>query len=94
MTNITRLPGGDPSAPPTSAPALEPAPRRDELEIARRRMKHLAPWHVAPMPMSQVAPRAPASSPVSAAEKARRKHLALQVLALQMGNARPNSALR
>jgi hypothetical protein len=66
----------------------------EDLEIARRRMKHLAPWHVAPLPQTQVARAPAATGPVSADEQARRKHLALQVLALQMGYARPTSALR
>lgn len=77
-------------------PPAHPMPARsvDDLETARRRMKHLAPWHVAPMPQTQVARAAPAAGPVSTAEQARRKHLALQVLALQMGHTRPTSALR
>jgi hypothetical protein len=67
----------------------------EDLEIARRRMKHLAPWHVAPLPQTQVARTAAAATPpATSAEQARRKHLALQVLAVQMGHARPGSALR
>lgn len=66
----------------------------EDLETARRRMKHLAPWHVAPLPQTQVARSATMSAPVSSVEQARRKHLALQVLAVQMGHTRPGSALR
>jgi hypothetical protein len=66
---------------------------RDDLEIARRRMKHLAPWHVEPMPMPLRPATAPGASPVSGAAKARHERVALQVLALQMGYARPTSAL-
>lgn len=65
-----------------------------DLETARRRMKHLAPWHVAPLPQTQIARAGAAAAPVSAVKQARRKRLALQVLALQMGYARPTSALR
>jgi hypothetical protein len=66
----------------------------DDLETARRRMKHLAPWHVAPLPQTRLARSVPAAPPVGSAEQARRRHLALQVLAVQMGNARPPTALR
>jgi hypothetical protein len=67
----------------------------DDLETARRRMKHLAPWHVAPLPQTQLARAArTAPPPLGSAEHARRKRLALQVLAVQMGNARPPTALR
>lgn len=69
-----------------------PAGIAEDLETARRRMKHLAPWHVAPLPHTQIARAGTSASP--AAERARRKRLALQVLALQMGYARPTSALR
>jgi len=75
--------------PPARPPAVT-----EDLETARRRMKHLAPWHVAPMPQTQIAHTGAVSGPVSSAEQARRKQLALQVLALQMGYARPTSALR
>lgn len=71
-----------------------PAGIAEDLETARRRMKHLAPWHVAPLPHTQIARAGTSASPVSAAERARRKRLALRVLALQMGYARPTSALR
>ena len=66
----------------------------EDLETARRRMKHLAPWHVAPLPQTQVAHSAPVPATVGSADQARRKHLALQVLAVQMGHTRPGTALR
>ncbi len=66
----------------------------EDLETARRRMKHLAPWHVAPLPQTQVARSAPVPAAVGSADQARRKHLALQVLAVQMGHTRPGTALR
>jgi hypothetical protein len=63
MTAITRPASADPSTASTI-----PAPGRlsysDDLEIVRRRMKHLAPWHVQPMPMTEEAARAPAVGPV------------------------------
>ncbi len=85
MTDRPRI---APAAPGASAGIAE------DLETARRRMKHLAPWHVAPLPQTQISRAGAAAGPVSASEQARRKHLALQVLALQMGYARPTSALR
>jgi hypothetical protein len=51
---ITRSAGANPSATSTILP-LGRLACRDDLEIARRRMKHLAPWHVVPMPMTQQA---------------------------------------
>jgi hypothetical protein len=63
VTSMTRPASADPSA--TSAiPAPKHLANRDDLEIARHRMKHLAPWHVEPMPMTQEAPRASAAGPV------------------------------
>lgn len=89
MNTTDRAAGADASA---STP-IGQLVARDDLETARRRMKHLARWHVEPMPITQQAASAPAASPVSSATQARRKRLALQVLALQMGNARLRSAL-
>jgi hypothetical protein len=63
MTGLTRPASADPSATSTIAPLGQLA-YRDEFEIARRRMKHLAPWHLEPMPMMQEAASAPATSPV------------------------------
>jgi hypothetical protein len=65
-----------------------------DFETACRRLKRRAPWQVAPLPHTQIARAGAAAGPVSASKQARRKRLALQVLALQMGHARPTSALR
>jgi hypothetical protein len=70
MTSIIRPASADPSATSTISPLGQLA-YRDDLEIARRRMKHLAPWHVEPMPMTQEAASAPAAGP--AEEPANRK---------------------
>jgi hypothetical protein len=51
---VTRSAGTNPSVTSTILPLTRLA-CRDDLEIARRRMKHLAPWHVVPMPMTQQA---------------------------------------
>ena len=66
MTSTTSPVSADPSATSTSAPLAQLA-YGDEFEIARRRMKHLAPWHVEPMPMPQEAASAPAAGPSLAA---------------------------
>jgi len=71
-----------------------PAGIAEDLETARRRMQHLAPWHVAPLPQTQIAQAGAAAASVGATERARRRRLALQVPALPMGQARPTSALR
>jgi hypothetical protein len=63
MTSIPRPASADPSATSTVSPLGQLA-YRDDLEIARRRMKHLAPWHVEPMPMTQGAASAPAADQV------------------------------
>jgi hypothetical protein len=63
VTNITSQASADPSATSTTSPLGQSA-YRDDLEIARRRMKHLAPWHVEPIPMTQEAARAPAAGRV------------------------------
>ena len=63
MTSTTSPVSADPSATSTISP-LGQLEYRDDLEIARRRMKHLAPWHVEPMPMTQKAASAPAAGPV------------------------------
>src|SRR6266852_3031827 len=62
MTSITRPTSADPSTAST-IPARGHLAYRDDLEIARRRMRHLAPWHVEPMPITQeAASRPPAGS--------------------------------
>jgi len=63
-----------------------------ELETARRRMRHLAPWHVTPVPMQATTGAARGAKPSGAGEE-RRRRVALQVLALQMAQARSTGAL-
>ena len=63
MTSITRPASADPSATSTFSPLGQLA-YRDDLEVARRRMKHLAPWHAEPMPMTEKPASAPAVGPV------------------------------
>jgi hypothetical protein len=63
MTNITRAASAD-SSTASTIPAPGHLAYRDDLEIARRRMKHLAPWHVEPMPMTQEAASRPPAGPV------------------------------
>lgn len=56
----------------------------DEMEVARRRMRHLAPWRVTPVPAVHVAAKPYPQPPMDAAAKERCKRLALRVLAVQM----------
>ena len=77
------------------AGSLGDAPLADalvvELETARRRMRHLAPWHVTPVPMQAVTRAVHAAKSSGTSEERRR--LALQVLAVQMVQATSTSAL-
>jgi hypothetical protein len=63
MTIIFRPAGGEASATSTISP-LEKSTDSNDLEIARRRMKHLAPWHVEPIPRTHLAASVPAARPV------------------------------
>jgi hypothetical protein len=85
VTSITSPASADPSATSTISPLGQSA-YRDDLEIARRRMKHLAPWHVEPRSMTQEAASAPAAGPV---EKPSNRKLSLprsgQPTAFQLG---------
>ena len=63
----------------------------DDMETARKRMRHLAPWRVAPVPIQSITAAAPAKTHGANEERCRR--LALQVLAVQMAQARAKSAL-
>lgn len=86
-----------PHQAPAEPGALARVPSRagapvDELETARRRLRHLAPWHVAPMPMRSATAAAPTATSRGASEE-RCRRLALQVLAVQMAQARARSAL-
>jgi hypothetical protein len=68
-------------------------PAADEMAVARRRMKHLEPWRITPVPAVHVAQRTKAAAPLSDHAKARYKLLALNVLALQMAATPPGPAL-
>jgi hypothetical protein len=91
MTSATRRVSADLSATSTLSPLGQSA-CRDDLEIARRRMRHLVRWNVQPVPMIR-ASCAAATNPVSAAENERCKDTALKVLGLHMDGARRTSAL-
>jgi hypothetical protein len=89
VTSITSPASADPSATSTISPLGQSAYRNDledDLEIAKRRMKHLAPWHVEPIPMTQEAASAPAAGPP---EKPSNRKLSLprsrQPTAFQLG---------
>lgn len=64
----------------------------DEIKIARRRMRHLAPWNVKPLPVMHSVFGTP-GEPLSAAARERSRRVALQVLAVQMWHVRSKSAL-
>jgi hypothetical protein len=87
MTSITHPASADPRATSTISPRGQLA-YRDDLEIARHRMKNLAPWHVEPMPITQEAASAPAAGPV---EKRANRKLSFsrwrQPIAFQLGHA-------
>lgn len=72
------------------SPAL---PVDDDIEIARHRMRHLAPWNVEPLPLMHSVDGAPLPPP-SAEVRERRRQLALQILAVQMWHAKATSALQ
>jgi hypothetical protein len=69
------------------SPVGEPDP---VLETARRRMRHLAPWRVEPMPLHRARGAAGATKPRG---EDRNHRLALQVLALQMAEASSKGGL-
>jgi hypothetical protein len=64
----------------------------DDLKLARRRMRHLAPWHVEPLPAMHFAIGNPSESRTSE-ERERSEHVALRVLAVQMWQASATSAM-
>lgn len=67
--------------------------RVDEIKIARRRMRHLAPWNVKPLPVMHSVFGTP-GEPLSAAARERSRRLALQVLAVQMWHVGAKSGLQ
>jgi hypothetical protein len=87
MTSITRPTSADPSTAST-IPAPGHLAYRDDLEIARRRMRHLAPWHVEPMPITQeAASRPPAGSVEKLANRKLPFFRSRQPTALRLGLA-------
>lgn len=65
----------------------------DDLEIARRRMRHLAPWNVKPVPMMHsVAGKA--EQPIASGQRERSKRLAMKVLAVHISQTGATSVLR
>ena len=84
-----------------SRPRLRAVPRdleslpspADDIKIARQRMRHLAPWNVAPLPVMHSVAGAP-TAPLSKEARERGRRLALQVLAVHMWHAGATSALQ
>jgi len=64
----------------------------DDLEIACRRMRHLAPWNVRPIPMMHSVAGEP-ERPITTGQRERSKRLAMKVLAVQISQAGATSAL-
>ena len=76
--------------PPTGKPAIPPA---DDLVVARRRMRHLAPWDIKPLPMMHAAAGPSDESP----PPEQHEHptvLGLYLLAVHMWQAAAKTALR
>jgi hypothetical protein len=63
-------------------------PATDEMDVARRRMKHLEPWRIAPVPAVHVAARTYRAAPLTQEARDRYRAVALNVLALHMATAR------
>jgi hypothetical protein len=66
---------------------MKPERPADETEIARRRMKHLAPWRIEPVPAVHAAAQSRPVAPLSDEARERCKRVALNVLAMQMAEA-------
>lgn len=85
---------------PLSRPQLQVVPQRprsvipaaDDLGTARKRMRHLAPWNVRPLPTMHSAGGKPADL-LTLDERERAKQVALRVLAVQMYQAAAHSEL-
>lgn len=65
----------------------------DDLVIARRRMRHLAPWDIEPLPVMHSVAGASAESPPPE-QREQTKELALHLLAVHMWQAAAKTALR
>jgi hypothetical protein len=72
---------------PTRSPRMFPLSTADEMTVARRRMKHLAPWRIEPVPAVHVAARSRPWAPLTGESKERYRRVALNVLAMQMAEA-------
>lgn len=59
----------------------------DAMQHARQRMRHLARWHIEPVPMIGLNSRPATDDSLSDEARQRLARLSLQVLAIQMGNA-------
>jgi hypothetical protein len=77
-------------------PKVVPFTRRtaaaDDLAIARRRMRHLAPWHVEPLPAMHSVIGGP-GEPLSVDQREHDRELGLQMLAIHMWLASAQSAM-
>jgi len=76
------------ASPQSSREVIAP----DDLEIACRRMRHLAPWNVRPIPMMHSVVGNP-ERPITTGQRERSKRLAMKVLAVQISQAGATSAL-
>jgi len=74
------------------APAPDDLKPRDELDVARARMRHLAPWHVEALPAMHAA-HGTTAAPLTPLDRARGERLAARVLAVQIWNAGALGAL-
>lgn len=73
--------------------AKSPTAPADDIVIARRRMRHLAPWDIKPLPVMHAVAGASEES-LSPAQRERTKEIALRVLAVHMWQAAAKTALR
>lgn len=64
----------------------------DDLVVARRRMRHLAPWDIEPLPVMHSV--AGASDELPPRQPERSKELGLHLLAVHMWQAAAKTALR
>ncbi|HUZ75403.1 MAG TPA: hypothetical protein VMU87_20660 [Stellaceae bacterium] len=65
----------------------------DAIENVRRRMRHLAPWHIEPVPMVSRGSHAATDEALTDEARQRLARLSLQVLAVQMRNAASTGGL-
>ena len=76
--------------PAIDKPASSPT---DDLVVARRRMRHLAPWDIKPLPvMHSVA--GPSDESLPPEQRERSRQLGLHLLAVHMWQAAAKTALR